>query len=262
MHRRAVSVASRLLGGSGRAELFVFRAEPQYSIEVLAHGTLPDGTFVVAAAGGGHDAGGDEALDVRLDVEKDAPEPALRIRAATMHALGRLRWVDEEYLARPEVSGHLPGMVAALAGKPGVRIGAVDVVRVLLHDCAGIIPLTWRELREEGLSAPFPQFMDELSGAEAVSALTAAQWVEIIQSVLTGRIPGEELTRWDLPTVCSHTIGTVRCVDVDSTGVTVMHFTAMEATTVYVPFPEPVRDVAGVRTGLEALLADVWEAAA
>ncbi|TRY17489.1 DUF2470 domain-containing protein [Tessaracoccus rhinocerotis] len=256
MHRRAVSVANRLLGGSGRAELFAFRAQPQHSIPVLAHGTLPDGTFVVAASISNDGVGaGEQSFDVRLDVEKDAPEATLRIRAATMHALGRLTWVDEEFSSGPTMAGQLPELVAGLAGMPGVRIGTVEFPKVLLHDCAGIIPLTSTEIGTAGKTEPFPQFGEELSAAEAVASMAVAEWVEVIEAVLTGRLPGEELTRVHLPTGCAHTLGTVRCVDVDATGVTVMHFTAMDATTVFVPFAAPVADVDGLRAGLEALLA-------
>src|SRR5690606_26146946 len=125
---------------------------------------LPDGTFVVAASISNDGVGaGEQSFDVRLDVEKDAPEATLRIRAATMHALGRLTWVDEEFSSGPTMAGQLPELVAGLAGMPGVRIGTVEFPKVLLHDCAGIIPLTSTEIGTAGKTEPFPQFGEELS---------------------------------------------------------------------------------------------------
>lgn len=251
MRRRALSVASRLLAGAGRAEVLAFRAQPQRTFPVLAHALLPDGSFVVAVSAGADVRSA--SLDVRLDIGKDAPEPTLRIRAATLHALGHLVWMDAG-VGEPE-SLQLPTLLGELADVPGVRLARIDFAKVLLHDCAGVTALPWGELQQEAPRNPFPLGADELTAAEAVSAMTTAQWVEVVQAVLTGRRPGVELSRIELGAVCSHNTGSVRCVDVDTTGVTVMHFGSTGAATIYVPFETPVTDLGGVRAGLGVLLA-------
>lgn len=248
MHRRAVNVARRCLAGAGRGSLLAYRTDPQLEIDVMAHGMLDDGTVVVALGSHAWELV-DDAVDVRLDVEKFAPDASLLIRSGTLHGLGRLTWEVDE-------AGDLPGLVGAVAGMPGVRVGVLALPRLLLHDSAGVTVLKAEELR------PCPEadaagVLDELGAVEAVAAVGTEGWLDIIASVLSGRVVGAELGRIELRETCSHTLGSVRCLDVDVMGVTVMHIADTHATTVFVPFATEAGTLDDVRARLAGMTCSV-----
>lgn len=245
MHRRAVSVARRYLSGAGRASLLAYRMDPQVEVDVMAHALLGDGRVVVALGPQGADIVGD-VVDIRLDVEKFAPDAALLIRSGTLHGLGQLTWLDGR-------SEDLPGLVGAVAGMPGVRIGVLSLPRLLLHDSAGVTVLHADELLPGGEDCSSLR-LDELAATEVVAAVGDSGWLDIISSVLAGRQAGAELGRIELRATCSHTLGSVRCLDVDALGVTVMHIAATHATTVFVPFDAEAGTPDEVRAGLARML--------
>lgn len=254
MHARAVSVARRLLQGSGRASLLAYRESPQLALSVLAHELLPDGRLIVAVSDGGATGADGEVIDVRMDIEKDAPEPDLRIRAASMHALGALSWLDGEVVG-------LRGLVADLQGIAGVRLATVRTPRLLLHDCAGVTPIGWEEVADGGGVRATPGLFEELDAAEAVAGLPAAVRVGIVEAVVSGRREGEVLARLEFPAACPEAFGTVRCVDVDAHGVSLMHFRSSGATTVFVPFADAAADLDTLRLRVGALPHRSWSPA-
>lgn len=241
MRRRGISAASRMLSGSGRASLFAFRVSPQTTMDVLAHGLLEDGDLIVAVSVTEEFAEAHPEVDVRLDIEKNAPDPAVLIRSATLHALCVMSWLP----ADPGMD--LPGLVGAVAGVPGVRLARVETSRVLLHDCAGVTAHAMADV----LDARANQGVEEFDAVAAVAEIGDEARLRIIESVLTGRVRGVEFDRIEISGTCSHTLGTVRCLDVDSFGVTLMHIASTHATTFYVPFDDEAGTLSKLRAGLE-----------
>lgn len=241
MRRRGVAAARRMLAGAGRASLFAFRASPQSTMDVLAHGLLEDGDVVVAVSVTDEFVASHPELDVRLDIEKNAPDPMVLIRSATMHALCVMSWLSDG------AGMELPGLVGTVAGIPGVRLARVETSRVLLHDCAGVTAYALSDLMH-GTGAPQ---LEEFDAVQAVAEIGDEARLRIIESVLTGRVRGVEFDRIEISATCSHTLGTVRCLDVDSLGVTLMHIAAAHATTFYVPFDDEAGTLSKLRAGLE-----------
>lgn len=261
LRQHSVSMARRLLAGAGRASVLAFRTEPQICLDTVVHGLALDGALVVAVA---VDAQSEELVgstDVRLDVEKYAPDPALSIRAATLHALGTLEWVEPQTAARWKAEGRLPGLVADLVDAPGIRLATVEIARVLVHDCAGVTALDWADVTEPTAPAVFPSLFDELEAVDVVCHVSDGEWLRVIEGVLTGRIEGAELARIELRSACHHILGAVSVVDVDAHGLTLMHFTYTHATTLFVPFLSPALSVEDLSSRVGHMLPQRWSAA-
>ena len=93
LSQRCFSLARRILGGAGMATMVAHtmisagESPEKWTCDLQAHGVTASGRFVVAQRS--HPA---QALcqvpaglptDVRLEISKDAPEPAIRLLAAT-----------------------------------------------------------------------------------------------------------------------------------------------------------------------------------
>lgn len=255
---RAISTARRLLSGSGRASVLAYRTEPQLSLDAVAHGTLPDGTLVVAACLDDEtrlrwlDEG---SADVRFDVQKDSPDPAVLIRASSLHLLGVLRWADAIQVGWWLAEDALPGAVAALAGLPNTLVCTISAPRVLLYDGFGVTALTDEQLAvEPWAERAFPDALDEFSAYDVVADISQERLLGLVEGVLVGRVAGVEQSFKPASGICPHLIGTVRCVDIDANGLTLMHLSADATATFFVAFDEPARSLVELSSRVAAVL--------
>ncbi|WP_181310077.1 hypothetical protein [Nocardioides campestrisoli] len=245
---RTASTARRLLAGAGSASLTAYRDHPDGALPVLAHGVSGDGELVVALASAGISLSA-TGTDVRLDVRVEAPQALVRIVAASIHLLGRVSWLDGAALD-PQT---LPEPVALVAADPAVRVGLVHSDRVLVHDAAGVTPYA---LDDVALPAPsFPSPGERLEAAEAIAGLPAEQLAALCDAVAERRLPGRVLSDRPTPVTSRHALGGTFCVDVDALGVNLMRVRPGGTSVLFLPFPEPVADVAGVRRQLTMLSA-------
>src|SRR5690606_15089198 len=142
--------------------VLAYRTEPQICLDTVVHGLVLEDVLVVAVTVDDQSDGEAGATDVRLDIEKFAPDAALTIRAATLHALGTLEWVEPQTMARWRAEGKLSGLLADVVDVPGIRLATVDVERVLVHDCAGVTALDWADVTDPTAIPAFPSMFEEL----------------------------------------------------------------------------------------------------
>lgn len=249
MRARSVSLARRLLSGSGRAAMVAYDLEPLVEARALCHGMTATGDLVVACLA--DDAvpattwSGD-ALRVRLDIVKEAPESAVRITACALHLLGTLEWVDEDDIQDFIADADLDPQVTDLATMVGGRLGVVRSDRVLVHDSAGVSPLSFGEVaglhpaagpRPSGCRS-FPDADQEWSARDLVGRLSAAQLTGLMTAAAEGWDAGVKLSS-RAEVTCSHTEGRVFCVDIDRTGLTLMSVTLGRASVQFLAFDKP-----------------------
>lgn len=231
---RALSLAHRMVRGAAAASLFAYRVG--VGIDLVAHGVAADGSIVVAAVPPGLLASvlPGFPIDVRVDLVKLSPDPAVSLVAASAHLLSTLTWAAEAEAQARVAAGDLPGMVEAMLLAPGARLGFLEIEKVVLHDMTGatVIPL-------EALELPGPLVTDGYSAFDAVAAHGPSALTDLCWAVLVGALPGIVTRRPPLPHICSHTVDRVFCVDVDPLGVTVMLVGRHETLTAYAPFGSP-----------------------
>lgn len=244
VEERAVSLAHRMLSGAGQASVVAYRLEGRPALASVAHGLTRHGELVVATTVGPAEVGAEvlvpgEPMDVRVDITKVAPEPDVRIVAASMHLLASLEWLhplDAELLRG---TGELPDLVAAVAGAPGGRLAVLDTARVVLHDGTGATPLAFAHLQQHGRDgAVAPGQMQELESAalDAVTDVDRLDLAALCDAAERGWIPAHLLTRKPSLGGCQHTLSRDFVVDVDRTGVTVLRHGAEETSVYFVPF--------------------------
>jgi len=214
---RAGSLARRMLGGSAAASLYAYRDDEP--LPFVAHGLATDGSLVVAATpermlaavAPGY------AIDVRMDLVKQSPDPSVSLVAASLHLLGTLTWATASEVADRLAGGGLPSLVAAMLDAPGTRLGFIDVERALLHDLDGATVIAHDEMYYA------PQVIeDEYAAFGALISHDQAALKDLCWAVMVGAVPGQVVAKPPLPMMCPHTADMVLCVDVDTTGVTVM----------------------------------------
>lgn len=250
---RKRSCAHRLLNGAGQAMLVAYREEPAINLTAVAHGIAADGSLVVAAADpmlievlASRDV---DAMDVRVSIEKESPDPTVEIVASAVHFLGAARWLPLEETTEAVAAGVLPDRVAAIASAPGGCLAVVSMERVLLHDAAGVTPVSWEEVCRQGCEAEaeaagggdlFADSFGELLGLDVLSSFGCDSVNELFGAVMLGIVPGALLARQPVRISCEHVQTTVLCVDIDRTGLTLMRVSRDEAVTAFVPFAAPV----------------------
>ena len=250
---RKRSCAHRLLNGAGQAMLVAYREEPAINLTAVAHGIAADGSLVVAAADpmlievlASRDV---DAMDVRVSIEKESPDPTVEIVASAVHFLGTARWLPLEETTEAVAAGVLPGRVAAIASAPGGCLAVVSMERVLLHDAAGVTPVSWEEVCRQGCEAEaeaagggdlFADSFGELLGLDVLSSFGCDSVNELFGAVMLGIVPGALLARQPVRISCEHVQTAVLCVDIDRTGLTLMRVSRDEAVTAFVPFAAPV----------------------
>lgn len=250
---RKRSCAHRLLNGAGQAMLVAYREEPAINLTAVAHGIAADGSLVVAAADpmlievlASRDV---DAMDVRVSIEKESPDPTVEIVASAVHFLGTARWLPFEETTEAVAAGVLPDRVAAIASAPGGCLAVVSMERVLLHDAAGVTPVSWEEVCRQGCEAEaeaagggdlFADSFGELLGLDVLSSFGCDSVNELFGAVMLGIVPGALLARQPVRISCEHVQTAVLCVDIDRTGLTLMRVSRDEAVTAFVPFAAPV----------------------
>ena len=250
---RKRSCAHRLLNGAGQAMLVAYREEPAINLTAVAHGIAADGSLVVAAADpmlievlASRDV---DAMDVRVSIEKESPDPTVEIVASAVHFLGTARWLPLEEATEAVAAGVLPDRVAAIASAPGGCLAVVSMERVLLHDAAGVTPVSWEEGCRQGCEAEaeaagggdlFADSFGELLGLDVLSSFGCDSVNELFGAVMLGIVPGALLARQPVRISCEHVQTAVLCVDIDRTGLTLMRVSRDEAVTAFVPFAAPV----------------------
>ena len=231
---RAVSLAERMLMGGASCALTAWRLDSCY--ELVAHGLASDGGIIVAVRPPGDcplsriPAG--VGVDVRLDLVRHSRDIVLNVVASSCHLLGVLTLLEEQTVARMVARGELPERIVELTRLPGTRVGVVDTDRLLVHDHSGLTPVPWSALDEE--LPDFPR--DDFAVHDVIVSLDQEILKRLCDGVRIGLLPGAAAVRSSGPQVCPHVLDRVFCVDVDRTGVTLMHIGAEETVTAFVEF--------------------------
>lgn len=255
---RTASVACRMLSGTGSASLSAYRLDPQESIPVIAHGATADGLIAVVI-----DADrlpDDDHIDVRFDIVKQAPEITARITAATLHALGLFTWIDDDERAMWDANRSAPQHVLDAAAAPNARLAALSLRRTMLHDASGAhrIPIDQIATQLSALaqrgSAPFPLSGDEFEVADTLRAHVNGELDCLMDCVLANACAGAVLRRQPSCGLPESVRGVTWCVDVDSTGVTLMHTGAESTVTAFAAFASPVQGLAELKSELATLV--------
>lgn len=244
---RAQALACRVLGGAGSASLLAYRLAE--TLPFVAHGMAADGSVVIAARPEGMVAAVAPgfAVDVRMDIVLNSPDPTVTIVAASVHLLGALTWAGDAETERLRHTG-LPSLVADLLELPGMRLGVVDVQHAVLHDLDGATVVDLDEL------APQPA-ADQLTAFEAVARHATSELNDLCWAVEVGRLPGQVSVSSGPISTCSHTLGKVFCVDVDRAGLTMMAVAPGEARVVYAPFPQVAQTAEAIPAAVDSLVA-------
>ncbi|MFT3877392.1 MAG: hypothetical protein QM708_13365 [Propioniciclava sp.] len=252
--QRMRSLVHRMLGGSAAASLEAYQLNEWLSF--VAHGTTPQGSLVIAAAPqeilgtippGFH-------VEVRLDLIKQTLDPSVTILAAAAHVLGTLTWATPGEAAEHLASGLLPERVVETLTVPGARLGFIEVDQLMLRDMTGA---AW--LPVELLDRHTPTAIeDEHDAFGVVAEYDNEALKDLCRAVMGGSIPGIVTYDHPLAGICAHTAGRVFCLDVDTTGITVMLISPHETLRVFAQFPEPATS----QSELPHLIGSVMRAAA
>ncbi|RXW31481.1 hypothetical protein [Propioniciclava flava] len=248
---RVRSLVMRMLSGAAAASLYAYRMEE--ALETVTHGLMPDGSLVVAAAPtellSTVPAG--FAVDVRVDLLKQSPDPMVSLVAASTHLLGSLTWASRaETIAHIE-AGALPPMVEAMLTAPGARLGFVDMEKVVLHDLTGATPIPL-----EALEGAVTLIEDPYAAFDLVARHDNTTLKDLCWAVMVGTVPGFAIQKAPLPHVCSPTADQVFCVDVDPTGITVMLVGRHETLIAYARFATPATSHIELTAQVDRLMAD------
>lgn len=256
---RTTSLACRLLSGTGSASIAAYRVNPHTNIPVIAHAATADGLIAVVLSEIDSLPEAD-LIDVRFDVVKQAPEITARITAATLHSLAVLTWISDDERAEWEARGAAPQHLFDAAAAPGSRLAALSVRRTMLHDSTGVhrVPLEQIAERLSALSqsgtTPFPLSADEFEVAEALRAHVDGELSCLMDCVLANACAGAVLRRDPSCGVPEAARGVTWCVDVDSTGVTLMHTGEEDTVTAFAAFGSPIAGIDELQRELAALV--------
>ncbi|MFT4296346.1 MAG: hypothetical protein QM582_13130 [Micropruina sp.] len=247
-----MSLARRLLTGSGRASLVAYDLSPLVEAGALCHSMTVTGDLVVACLA--DDAvpattWTDGPLRVRLDIVKEAPEWAVRITACAVHLLGELEWLPGELLPQYLADAGLDQRVTELATATGGRLGIIRTDRVLVHDSAGVLPLSFGEVAgvhpatgQPWSGRSFPDAEQEWEARDQVGRLSSEELAELVFAAAAGWGAGATLSS-RAEVTCAHTEGQVYCVDVDRTGLTLMAVELGRATVHFLAFGKPADSI-------------------
>ncbi|WP_298889833.1 hypothetical protein [uncultured Serinicoccus sp.] len=230
------STAARLLHGAGRASVVAYRDDPDRSLHVLAHGLTAADVPVVALPA--------ETLDpartcreVRLRVDQHGADPRTRVSVASLHALAHLRIMDEGETRAMSSLGLLPPEVDWPAAA-GAQVALLCLDRLLLHDQAGVTPMSFSEVVDPPC---FPARDQEWVCRDAVEELGSGRIGQIVDEVVCGAREGLVGPGHPTPPTMSPVVGQRVLADVDSTGCTWLEVGTTSTRTVFVPFGAPVR---------------------
>ena len=247
---RARSLVMRMLAGAAAASLYAYRMDE--ALETVAHGLTPDGSLVVAAAPTDllSTVPAGFAVDVRLDLIKQSPDPMVSLVAASTHLLGTLVWAQRAETVAHIEAGTLPPLVETMLTVPGARLGFVEVEKMVLHDLTGATPIPL-----EALEGPAPLIEDPYAAFDLVARNDNTTLKDLCWAVMVGTVPGFAIQKAPLPHVCSHTADQVFCVDVDPTGITVMLVGRHETLIAYARFATPATSHLELTAQVDRLMA-------
>lgn len=262
---RSRSMAHRLMSGAGCASLLAYRLSPDEFCSSVAHGLTQSGQFVVAAHTDPADAVASapdgQPIDVRVDLLKESPEPAVRLVAATVHLLGELTWLEPDEAFLMLVQGDLPAQVAEIAENEGGRVGVIETDRVVLRDSLGVTPIDFGSLvradhRPQTTDAAYPNSEDEWDAYDLVASVDEAFLRQICFAVDEAAIAGTICWRKPTTFTCEHTLGRVFLADVDRTGVTLMSIEPDETLTAFAAFRHTATTLDDLAVQMSCLIED------
>ncbi|WP_298087737.1 hypothetical protein [uncultured Corynebacterium sp.] len=255
------SLAGRILGGSGALALVPYRIDPSAMVPVVAHLTDLAGRLLVLCPTDEAEYIG--ATEVRIDGTKKAPELSIDITVASLHALGRVEWLD----AADPAFGLFP-----LADAGAFTVGAVTMEKVLVHGPCGVVKLDPRAL--PAMPARHPLIADEVEARDVVGVLSPGQLRALLSDVLVGFIPGFRCSEFeareagapagasaagapaaDGATARAVSGANIWVADVDPAGLTLATLYGSRITSVFVDFAEPAATISDLARAVDALAA-------
>lgn len=254
------SLAGRILGGSGALTLVPYRIDPSAIIPAVAHLTDSAGRLLVLCPADEVEYIG--ATEVRVDGTKKAPELSIDITVASLHALGRVEWLDP---ADPAF-GLFP-----IADAGAFAVGAVTMEKVLLHGPCGVVKLDPDPL--PALRPSHPLVADEFEARDVVGKLSPGQLRALLSDVLVGFIPGFRCSEFEAKEAEASVTASARAsaangataravsganiwvADVDPAGLTLATVYGNRITSVFVEFEEPAATISDLARAVDALAA-------
>ena len=192
---------------------------------------------------------------VRMDLVRHSHDVMLSVIAASAHLLGELVLLPNAAVARLLAEDQLPGRIAELARISGTRVGLVVTDRILVHDHGGVTPIPWEDLadaRAEGTKA----WCDDFEAHDVVASRGCPALRQVCRAVIEGRIPGQASLRPSAPGLCGHVLDKVFCIDVDRSGITLMHVGEHETATVFAGFEAPPSTLSALTAQVARLVDD------
>ena len=245
LSQRSSSLARRILGGAGMVTMVahaMISADgnlDEWTCDLQAHGVTASGRFIVALRPQPAQAlcqiPAGLSTDVRLEISKDSPEPAIRLLAATLHILGTMTWLSADQIDHLLATDVLPSEVSMITEFDDGLIGLIDPRQAILHDALGSaeidIPTLIADLPNDEV---FPSINDELSALD-VASLGDFHLSQLCDAVRQEKLPG--CNCWSRAThhACPHTVGRVFCADIDRTGLTLMYVNPDQTGAVFIP---------------------------
>ncbi|MGK2351443.1 hypothetical protein [Cutibacterium sp. V947] len=249
--QRSSSLARRILGGAGMTTMVAHtmisaNGHPdEWTCDLQAHGVTASGRFVVAMRSHPTQSlcqiPAGVPTDVHLEISKDAPEPAIRLLAATLHILGTVTWLSTDQVDHLLATDVLPSEVSLITGFDDGLVGIIDPRQAILHDAAGSaeidIPTLIADMPNDEV---FPSTDDELSALDVVASIGDFHLSKLCDAVRQQALPG--CTCWSRAThhACPHTVGRVFCADIDRTGLTLMYVNPDQTGVVFIPLDRDV----------------------
>ena len=264
LSQRCSSLARRILSGAGMATMVAHsmisahESPEEWTCDLQAHGITASGRFLVALRS--HPT---QALcqvpaglptDVRLEISKDAPEPAIRLLAASLHVLATVTWLTPDQIDHLLATDVLPSEVSIIAGFDDALIGVIAPHRAILHDAMGSteidIPALINDIPADEV---FPSAEDELSALDIVASLGNLHLSQLCDGVRKKTVLG--CSCWSRAThhACPHTVGRVFCADIDRTGLTLMYVNPDQTGAMFIPLEQDATSLTELKAAVARL---------
>lgn len=240
-------MARRMVAGAGLAGITPYANPELGGIEVLGHRWSLARERILLVCRGPVPAGSGGPVEVRLQIEKAAALPEVRVLSASLHALGTMHLLDES-----DRDGDL-GPFAEVAGSPGVWIGAVRAPRLLLHRSGRVEQHATQDLMAGGV---FPGPADELSAVDLLLDHGELAMARLAAAVLDGRRGGESVRVNAPQTPCGHLRDRVLPIDVSAHGVTMLLTGQDGAGVITADFDLPATQLDELASAVAELFAD------
>ena len=264
LSQRCSSLARRILSGAGMATMVAHsmisahESPEEWTCDLQAHGITASGRFLVALRS--HPT---QALcqvpaglptDVRLEISKDAPEPAIRLLAASLHVLATVTWLTPDQIDHLLATDVLQSEVSIIAGFDDALIGVIAPHRAILHDAMGSteidIPALINDIPADEV---FPSAEDELSALDIVASLGNLHLSQLCDGVRKKTVLG--CSCWSRAThhACPHTVGRVFCADIDRTGLTLMYVNPDQTGAMFIPLEQDATSLTELKAAVARL---------